>query len=266
MRISVIIPAYNCKPYIRRCIESVRWQTHTDWECIIIDDGSADGTYEEIRELVGKDDRFRTIQHKDGSEGVGFSRNEGVFWAQSNAIFFLDADDWMEREMLSYLEELHYRYPSVPRIFTSPIVHRESDGSVYTWGIQPTGLHTSFSPCLFASNSCDPGHVTGNLYLLDNIKGAFSLPEKVRVIEDLLFNIGLIFAGNSVLIADKHYYHYIRRAGSLVTSYPFSIEDAEEATNTLTALKEKYNPPYDVYVRCRDFVNSRIISQLSKFK
>ncbi|MCG2778914.1 MAG: glycosyltransferase family 2 protein [Desulfobacterales bacterium] len=86
---SVIIPLYNKRPYVSRAIESVRQQTFTDWELIIIDDGSTDGSTSEI----SKDDaRIRVFEQEN--EGPAAARNHGIREAQGEFVAFLDADDY----------------------------------------------------------------------------------------------------------------------------------------------------------------------------
>lgn len=87
-RVSIIIPAYNVAPWIRETLDSVLAQTITDWECIIINDGSTDET-----EFLAKrpDPRIRLITQKNS--GVSAARNRGIKIAQGQFIVFLDADD-----------------------------------------------------------------------------------------------------------------------------------------------------------------------------
>ncbi len=63
-KVSIIIPAYNVAPYISECLDSVVSQTFTDWEVIVIDDGSTDDTVDIIREFI--DERIRLIEQKNG--------------------------------------------------------------------------------------------------------------------------------------------------------------------------------------------------------
>lgn len=89
--VSVIIPAYNAKDFIHETIESTLNQTHSNFELLIINDGSKDGTDKLIDEYALRDSRIRVI-HKTNS-GVSDTRNRGIQEAKGDIVFFLDADD-----------------------------------------------------------------------------------------------------------------------------------------------------------------------------
>ena len=92
MRVSIIIPAYNVEKYLVKCIDSVKAQTYTDWECLIVDDQSTDGTLDMAHELTDEDPRFAILQ-TEYNIGIGGARNLGIKHAKGVAITFLDADD-----------------------------------------------------------------------------------------------------------------------------------------------------------------------------
>jgi len=89
--VSVIVPVYNGAVYIPDTIESVRRQTHRNWECIIIDDGSTDDTAAVVKALIASDDRFRYAWQPNA--GLSAARNAGLERAKGGYIQFLDADD-----------------------------------------------------------------------------------------------------------------------------------------------------------------------------
>jgi len=93
MLISVIIPVYNGEMFLHECLESVKACPSDDIECIIVNDGSTDGTEEICRRFVCSDTRFRVITKENS--GVSDSRNKGLADATGDFIFFLDADDYI---------------------------------------------------------------------------------------------------------------------------------------------------------------------------
>lgn len=101
--ISVIIPIYNRDYCLSRCLESVLHQTFTDWECILIDDGSTDKSLSVCRSYEAKDSRFRVYTQPNG--GVSAARNKGIEQACGEYIAFIDSDDWVEPEFLQLLYE-----------------------------------------------------------------------------------------------------------------------------------------------------------------
>lgn len=94
MKISIITPCYNAEPYIARTIQSVQNQTITDWEMIIVDDGSNDNSADIIKDFASKDARIKLLQKENG--GSASARNMGLAIAQGEFIQFLDADDTIE--------------------------------------------------------------------------------------------------------------------------------------------------------------------------
>lgn len=105
--ISIIVPVYNAEKTLHRCLDSIIAQTYTDWECILIDDGSKDNSPAICNEYAEKDSRFKVI-HKE-NEGVANARNDGLYAANGEWVAFADSDDWMEDKMLETLvyETLH---------------------------------------------------------------------------------------------------------------------------------------------------------------
>lgn len=77
-KMSIIVPVYKVEKYLHRCFDSILAQTFTDWECILIDDGSPDNSGKICDEYEKKDGRFRVI-HQENKESVG-AKAYGVFW------------------------------------------------------------------------------------------------------------------------------------------------------------------------------------------
>jgi GT2 family glycosyltransferase len=97
-RLSVIIPLYNKAPHVRRALDSVAAQTFTDFEAIVVDDGSTDGGARAVAEFA--DPRFRLVSQRNA--GPGAARNRGIREARGELLAFLDADDeWLP----DFLEE-----------------------------------------------------------------------------------------------------------------------------------------------------------------
>lgn len=100
-KISIIATVYNIKSYLRACLDSIEGQTFKDWELILIDDGSTDGSSEICDEYAARDSRIK-LRHKKNS-GLGDSRNVGLEMAEADIIGFIDSDDWAEPDMFQQL-------------------------------------------------------------------------------------------------------------------------------------------------------------------
>lgn len=99
-KISIIVPVYKVEHYLRRCLDSIVAQTFTDWECILVDDGSPDNSGVICDEYAEKDSRFRVVHQENG--GASSARNHGLKLAQGEYICFVDADDIVSP---TYLED-----------------------------------------------------------------------------------------------------------------------------------------------------------------
>ena len=103
-KISVIIPVYNVEKYILNTIESVMFQTYSNIEIILVDDGSTDNSSKICDELAKKDNRISVI-HQD-NQGLSAARNVGTAIATGDFIFYLDGDDYLEKNCLEKLLEV----------------------------------------------------------------------------------------------------------------------------------------------------------------
>ncbi len=99
-KVSIITPAYNCEKFIKSTIQSVLNQTYQNWEMIIVDDASTDGTYNLALEYAKQDERIKVIKNQENA-GIGFTRNVAIENATGRYLAFLDADDLWSKEKLS---------------------------------------------------------------------------------------------------------------------------------------------------------------------
>ena len=104
-KISVIVPVYKVEKYLERCVDSILNQTYTDFELLLVDDGSPDNCGKMCDEYAEKDNRIFVIHQKNG--GLSAARNTGINWfyEQNNSdyITFLDSDDWVHPDYLKIL-------------------------------------------------------------------------------------------------------------------------------------------------------------------
>lgn len=99
--ISVIIPVYNCEKYLKRCLDSVRFQTFSDFEVIIVNDGSTDESLHICLEYQKEDPRF--VVYSQANKGQAAARNKGISVAMGQWVHFVDADDAIHPQMLELL-------------------------------------------------------------------------------------------------------------------------------------------------------------------
>jgi glycosyltransferase involved in cell wall biosynthesis len=138
-KVSVIIPTYNRLPMVKEAVDSVLNQDFEDFELTVVDDGSTDGTVEEIRQYGG---RVRLLQHSE-SRGVSAARNKGILHAKGKYIAFLDSDDlWVKGKLkiqVAFLDE----NPQYPLCYTDEIWIRRGRR------VNPKIKHSKYSGWIF---------------------------------------------------------------------------------------------------------------------
>lgn len=103
MKFSIIIPVYNVEKYLRKCLNSIKSQIYTNFEVIIVNDGSPDQSQKIIDEFVQKDHRFFGYQKENG--GLSDARNYGISKATGDYLLFVDGDDYVSPDYLKSIEE-----------------------------------------------------------------------------------------------------------------------------------------------------------------
>ena len=112
--VSIIMPVYNCGKYLTESITSVKKQTYTNWELIIIDDNSTDNSWEQIKKnVIGYEQKIKCI-HLQQNQGAANARNTGLANATGNYIAFFDADDiWQEdklQQQIIFMKKNNYAF------------------------------------------------------------------------------------------------------------------------------------------------------------
>ena len=99
--VSIIVPVYKAEAYLHHCLDSILAQTFTDWELLLVDDGSPDRSGVICDEYAAKDDRIIVFHKENG--GVSSARQKGQDEAQGEYTIHADPDDWVEPTMLEEL-------------------------------------------------------------------------------------------------------------------------------------------------------------------
>lgn len=100
-QVSIIVPVYNVEPYLRQCLDSILGQTFTNFEVLLVNDGSPDSSGDICREYVEKDSRFHYFEKENG--GLSDARNYGIERAQGEYLTFIDSDDFVNEKHLENL-------------------------------------------------------------------------------------------------------------------------------------------------------------------
>lgn len=126
--ISVIVPVYKAEQYLERCVKSILEQTYQNFELILVDDGSPDGSPILCDKWAEKDSRVHVIHKKNG--GASSARNAGLKIAKGRWIAFADSDDWLDRNALKTLYDLANQYNVPMAIGGMRVVQKYTDASI----------------------------------------------------------------------------------------------------------------------------------------
>lgn len=135
--ISIICPCYNQAQYLDECLQSVLDQTFSDWECIIVNDGSPDNTEEVARKWIERDQRFKYLKQKN--KGVSAARNLGIRHAEGNYFQFLDGDDKLQKNKLLYQIKILESNGSIDVLYGGSRYFKDKNPN-NLFAIHPTGI------------------------------------------------------------------------------------------------------------------------------
>lgn len=153
--ISVVVPIYNTEKYLRRALDSILSQTHKDWEAILVDDGSTDGSGRIAEEYAGNDHRFKVIHKPNG--GLSDARNAGMQHITGELLLFLDSDDFLHPQLMELCLKAILRDNSDLACFTYDHTYR-------TWGLIRHFLHLGDPTPHYKYYKNPPYIVTDNIY------------------------------------------------------------------------------------------------------
>lgn len=222
LQISIIIPVYNCEKQISRCLDSVISQTYSDFECIIIDDGSIDGTESVCKKYVSKDDRF--VYLKQNNAGASAARNTGLDLCKSKYVCFIDADDYVSSsylmDLMSDVDSNDLVIHGMTRICSDRIIDR--------------GMHIEGEFCLDNNPTCffesvnieRFGGPVCKLFSSNIIKGKnIRFNNAVKLAEDLDFLLRYLLHCSKIKVSPKNNYFYIETPNSATSKiYNFDVE------------------------------------------
>lgn len=216
MTISIIIPVYNIVSIVEYAINSVLQQTYQDWEAILVDDGSTDGSGDICDRYTETDTRIKVIHKTNG--GLSSARNEGVKIAQGDYVLFLDGDDYLHPDALTLLSAcvsehpeldfIQFRYAEVagynphftPQSITSLEIVTSEERMfhiLYEWGGTAASACTKF----IKRTLCQ------------------EIPFREGILhEDEDFTTRLLSKVHAVVYCPNEFYLYVKRTGSIINT------------------------------------------------
>lgn len=234
-KVSIIVPIYNMKDYLERCLQSLLGQTLEEIEIIAVNDGSTDGSLETLITFASKDSRLKVINQPNN--GVSAARNAGLKKAAGIYIGFVDPDDWVDRTMYeslyktatienadivmcTYIREFNTH--SKEKVFNMAdkelFIGEEIQSKILRRLIGPLNEEIGNPEMLDAW-----GTVWSKLYraaLIKDSQAEFIDLKEIGTNEDSLFNLFVLYYARKLVFLNQPLYHYWRgNTNSLTTRY-----------------------------------------------
>lgn len=274
-KVSIIVPVYNVELYLERCVESLRNQTISDIEIILVDDESPDNCPQICDEYAMKDNRIKVVHKKNG--GLGFARNSGLEIAVGEYVAYVDSDDYVDCDMYETLynnaKEKHtdivlcgIKY--LPNI-GDPIDLIEVN---HMLSLQGSNIN-SFILDMIASA---PFVKKERKYEMSSCRAIYrrEIIEKYNIrfqterevlSEDLLYNIDFLLKASSLIYYPQSFYYYCQNASSL--SSTFLIEKFERSKCLYHIIVDRMQSAPEVFLRADrlliGYTRSQILNLIS---
>ena len=213
--VSVIVPVYNVEKYIGRCISSIKKQTFKNFEVLIIDDGSPDGSIEVAEKVIAGDERFKIYHKKNG--GLSDARNYGISLAKGEYVVLIDSDDYIDSDYLRMLYNeciLSGAEMSVCRYkmhFTDDLIFPVPVGKPAGTLCRDKALDTLIRDNNMQSFAWNKMYKR-SLFTDNDIK------YPVMYFEDVATSPRLMYHTKMVAVSEKYLYYYVRRGGSILST------------------------------------------------
>ncbi len=263
-RVSVVIPTFNCERFIRRTVGSALRQTYRDFEIIVVDDGSTDGTQAVLAE-------YGEALHyiKQANQGASAARNAALSRATGEYIAYLDADDLWHPEKLAHQVEYLDANPSCGFVHTEVAVIDEQDSVLYARFNKETGRTVPQGKCL--RDILQRSHIQ-TLTVLER-RSAFDRAGKfdlrLPVAQDYLHWIQVTLQGYEVGYLPEPLGQYRWRAGSLMSSQRRLLGDFTKIYEILLAedrLEDVHGSEVRRLIDTQLYTNQRQLAYLERLE
>lgn len=213
IKVSIIIPVYNVEKYLKRCLDSVLCQTYTNFEVILVDDGSTDNSRDICDEYKKYDKRIKVI-HKN-NEGVSVARNKGIEVATGKYILFLDSDDFIEKNCIEILIKSisNKKYDLVIYGYIMEFLNNDIENKVVT---PNNKIYCKVEEYLnefqyYRENGLF-GYVWNKMYQTEILRKYDILFENNAFPEDVYFNFVYLQYCKEIMVINKSLYHYMHQS------------------------------------------------------
>ncbi len=236
VELSVVVPVYNVKDYLQRCIDSILKQEYQDYEIILVDDGSTDGSGLLCDDIAVNNKRVKVIHKENG--GLSSARNAGIAQVKGKYIMLLDSDDWIEEGCLKSLSRLFSKGYDLIMGRAWSIDDKGNKKSKLEYRI-PTGEYTASSYVKELTGEdvsfCSPFYIYRTDYVINN---SLSFHEGILHEDEMWMPVALLRA-ETIYVSDIYFYYHFIRNGSIMHSRNYE-RSAESTITVVEGLIEEY--------------------------
>lgn len=269
IQFSFIVPVYNSSEYLPELLNSIKKQTYTNFEVIIINDGSTDSSLDICKEYVNKDYRFKVYSYKNA--GLSEARNRGVKLSKGKYIIFIDSDDLISPFLLQKIyEKICLTNSQVIKVSAKfvPLVSSDSVSAINYFEVPKfsningvNAIEKFLDKNVFFSTAW--GYAINRNFYTEN-KLAFATG---KLYEDFRFVPELLLKCKDISTISDVCYFYIERKNSICTNHNLEYEyqkalDFIEHYDYLKKLIMKSDMSEKVYLKFNNYLNDRMVSRL----
>lgn len=265
-KVSIIIPAFNCEKYIQKAIDSISSQTYSDWEAIIVNDGSTDTTKQICDEWCRRESRSRVI-HQENSGGPSTPRNRAINESNGQYIAFLDPDDIWHNEKLEAQVKIMNENPDLALLFDDSTLIDEHDNIIGSYFnsleflekstphtiTQSPSLRTTLPSFLYFSSCVYTGIQTSGVMTRRNIVNEldYIFPADLRNCEDNDLWWRIMKKGTIAFTTNS--YHYYRSHNNGLSRDPRKLLEGQILAHSRNYFrhKDEFPPTWEKAYRQR---------------
>jgi len=214
--LSVIVPVYNVEKYLRKCLDSILNQTYTNFELILVNDGSKDNSGNICDEYALIDNRIKVIHKENG--GLPSARNAGLEIISGDFVTFVDSDDWIEYNTFEIIINAQKENDIDLIIYGCNLVYKnkiKQTKNKYNLCFTQNEFYNNF---FYVKENCHFNFVWNKLYKTSVLNKNLLVFSDYYKIEDFLFNIDYISAISSVKIITNKLYNYNKLVDTSITA------------------------------------------------
>lgn len=216
--VSVVVPIYNTKAFLEKCMKSILNQTYRNWELIFVDDGSTDGSGELCDEYAKEYEKIRVIHQKN--RGLSSARMTGIRMAVGRYIMFVDSDDYIDSDLIDVL--MGRILVEKADLIVSYLLYEDENSIVKSDAYIQDGTYTKESILGWligneiSGGTGMPMSMCGKIFVKDRLARAFQrVKKRLAYGEDLVELLFFMEEAKNITFVSKWGYHYVERKGSM---------------------------------------------------